>query len=138
MAFINLLKKKELLIVALRISLGLIFLWFGLLKAFGYNPVFDLVNGVHPLLATPVGNTVLGVIEALIGLLLLTNIYPFATHLVLIVHLIGTFLTFVTAPELMFDPHFPILSLNGEFVFKNIALATAGLVVLAHASNKRA
>lgn len=129
-------EKRTLLLAGLRLSLGLIFFWFGILKVFGYNPVYDLVYAVHPILVTATGNFLLGAVEALIGLLLLINVLPRVTHIVLVVHLFGTFLTFLTAPELMFDPHFPVLSLAGEFVFKNVTLAMAGLVVLAYSPGK--
>lgn len=129
-------EKRTLLLAGLRLSLGLIFFWFGILKVFGYNPVYDLVYAVHPILVTATGNFLLGAVEALIGLLLLINVLPRVTHIVLVVHLLGTFLTFLTAPELMFDPHFPVLSLAGEFVFKNVTLAMAGLVVLAYSPGK--
>lgn len=130
--YTHIIRRRALLLTGLRLSLGLIFFWFGILKVFGYNPVYDLVYAVHPVLVTSAGNFVLGAVEALIGLLLLVNVLPRLTHVALVIHLIGTFLTFVTAPELMFSPHFPILTFAGEFVFKNLTLAMAGLVVLAH------
>mgnify|MGYP001606478885 CR=1 FL=1 len=116
--------------VALRISLGLVFLWFGALKLFGYNPVYELVYASFPWFAHGLGNLILGAGEALIGLGLLTNVFPKFTHAVLLLHLAGTFTVFITGPELMFSPYFPVLTLSGEFVFKNVVLAMAGLVVL--------
>jgi uncharacterized membrane protein YkgB len=52
------------------------------------------------------------------------------------VHLAGTFMTFYAVPEIMFDPRFPILTLEGEFVVKNIVLAAAGMVVMIHEHRK--
>ena len=118
------------LIVALRISLGLVFLWFGALKLFGYNPVYEIVYASFPWFAHGLGNLILGAGETLIGLGLLSNFFPKFTHVVLLLHLAGTFTVFVTGPELMFSPHFPVLTLSGEFVFKNVVLVMAGLVVL--------
>ena len=115
---------------ALRISLGLVFFWFGALKVAGYNPVYDIVNASFPMFATDTGNIILGAIEALIGLGLLVNRYAKITHISLVLHLLGTFYVFISAPYLMFDPHFPVLTLAGEFVFKNAVLATAGIVLL--------
>lgn len=125
------------LITVLRVTLGFIFLWFGLLKAAGYNPVFELVHGTYPILASDIGNIALGVFEVGLGLLLLSDKFRLITHTLILLHLLGTLITFITTPHLMFDPHFPILSLSGEFVFKNIALAAAGLVVLAHEKRRR-
>lgn len=125
-------KIEDKLITGLRISLGLIFFWFGALKVAGYNPVYEIVNASFPYLATGVGNVVLGLIETAIGLGLLFVAFPKVIHMVLFIHLLGTFSVFISAPELMFQPHFPILTLSGEFVFKNATLAMAGLVVLGY------
>lgn len=126
---------KNRLIVALRISLGLVFFWFGVLKVFGYNPVYEIVYTSFPFFAAGIGNLILGIGETLIGLGLLTNFFSKFTHAVLILHLAGTFAVFITGPELMFNPHFPILTLSGEFVFKNVVLAVSGLVVLTHSKH---
>ncbi len=123
-------------IVLLRLSIALIFIWFGLLKVNGFDPVFDLVRSVLPFLATPPGLTLLGWFEVAIGVGVLLNIFRPLVFGILILHLLGTFLTFVTAPDLMFAPHFPILSMAGEFVIKNLTLVIAGLVVLLHESHR--
>lgn len=119
-------------IMALRWSLAVIYIWFGILKVLGYNPVYDIVNGTYPLLATEAGTIVLGLVEVLIGLGLATNVWPRVVSSILVIHMAGTFLTFLTTPALMFDPYFPILSFSGEFVVKNLVLTVAGLVILAH------
>src|SRR3989344_252808 len=139
MFFIDLPKFNGFSIMALCISLGLVFLWFGGLKVIGYNPVFDIVAASFSYLVTPSGNFILGLAEALIGLGLLFNIFSRFIHMVLLLHLLGTFSVFFTGTgfRLMFDPGFPILTLAGEFVFKNVVLATAGLVLLAHYHGKR-
>jgi len=119
-------------ITALRIALGIVFLWFGLLKFTPYNPVYDLIHSSFPLLAEGWGLILLAAFETTIGLGLLFNIYPKLIHPILIAHMAGTFGTFITAPEIMFHPHFPILTLSGEFVIKNLVLAMGGLAVLWH------
>ena len=123
---------QDRLISGLRISLGLIFFWFGALKVAGYNPVYEIVNASFPIFATPTGNIALGLVEAAIGLGLLANLFAVVLHVALLGHLAGTFSVFFLAPDLMFQPHFPILTLSGEFVFKNATLAMAGIVTLAY------
>lgn len=125
-------KTEDKLIIGLRISLGLIFFWFGALKVAGYNPVFEIVNSSFPFLASGIGNIALGLVEAVIGLGLVSRLFPKIIHTALFFHLLGTFSVFISAPSLMFDPYFPVLTLSGEFVFKNITLAMAGLVVLGY------
>lgn len=134
---LSLKKWEDYLITGLRISLGVIFIWFGGLKVAGYNPVFELVNSTFPLFATENGNILLGLFEVAIGAGLLFNLFYIFVHVVLILHLLGTFMTFIYAPELMFNPGFPILTFAGEFVFKNATLAMAGLVVMAHERRKK-
>ncbi|MBI5732546.1 hypothetical protein HY967_01120 [Candidatus Jorgensenbacteria bacterium] len=125
------------LITGLRLSLGVVFVWFGALKIFGYNPVHDIVYSVFPFLASGTGLISLGVLEFVIGAVLLLNFFRVPVHILLILHLLGTFLTFLAAPNLMFQPYFPVLTLAGEFVFKNTVLAMAGLVVFVHARHKQ-
>ena len=117
-------------IVWMRVALAIIFIWFGLLKLSGNNPVYEIVHASFPFLADGTGNYVLAIFETLIGFGLLFDLFHKTTHIFLLLHLLGTFGVFVFAPEIAFDPYFPFLTLAGEFVLKNIALAVGGLIVL--------
>lgn len=131
-------KYEEVLITSLRLILAVIFIWFGALKILGYNPVFELIhNSAVPALAYGNGLIILGVAETLIGLMLLINRAVLFTHIVLVLHLLGTFSTFVFGWGIIFDPYFPILSLDGEFVIKNIVLVVASLLVLVQEAKRR-
>ena len=132
----NLYHFENKLIVALRVSLGLVFFWFGALKVFGLTPVAEVVGIVSPFLATEVGIIILGAVEVLIGICLMFNWFSKTSLVALVSHLLGTFLVFIMGPEMMFQPYFPILTLTGEFVFKNIVLVIGGLVVLCHDPKK--
>lgn len=125
------------LVILLRLSIAGVFIWFGLLKVYGYNPVFDLINAVVPWMAEGLGLIVLGWFETAIGVGLLLNRFRATVHVLLLGHLAGTFLTFITGTEIVFSPAFPALSLAGEFVVKNLVLAIAGLVILLHESHRR-
>jgi uncharacterized membrane protein YkgB len=115
---------------ALRISLGIVFVWFGALKVLGVTPVTDLVANtvywVDPGWLVPV----LGVFEMAVGLGLL---FRFALRLVLlalVLQLIGTFLVLVVQPGIAFQGGNPLLlTVEGEFVIKNLVLITAAMVV---------
>lgn len=118
-------------IVALRYSLAVIFIWFGVLKMLGYNPVFDLIyHSMAPMLAAGIGLQLLGLFEAFLGLMLFINRGRTLTHMLLVLHLLGTFSTFLFGWNIIFEPKFPILSLSGEFVVKNVVLLLAALGVL--------
>ena len=118
-------------VLGLRIALGLTFLWFGGLKVAGFNPVYDIIYAsALPLLADGTGFLILGIFEVVIGVGLLLGILPIITDLALVGHLLGTLTVFFTGASVAFSPYFPILTLEGEFVFKNVVLLMAGFVVL--------
>jgi uncharacterized membrane protein YkgB len=115
---------------ALRWSLALVFIWFGALKVFGVSPVVDLVAStvywVDPEWFVPV----LGVIEVLIGIGLATRIGLRIVLLALIAQMLGTFLVFLLLPEVAFQDGNPLkLTVEGEFVLKNLVLLSAAMVV---------
>lgn len=117
-------------IPALRVSLGLVFLWFGALKIFGVTPVTDLVADtvywVDPDWFVPV----LGVAEVVVGVGLLTKIGLRAVLALFMAQMLGTFLVLVVQPDVAFqDGNLLELTVEGEFVVKNLVLLSAGMVV---------
>lgn len=130
-------KSEDIVIAGLRISIAVIFIWFGFLKVFGHSPVADLVEySLMPFLGAGKGLLFLGVLEVVIGVLLLANKYLAFTYTAIILHLIGTFSTFIFGWHVVFQPYFPVLSLGGEFVVKNVTLIISALVVLVHEERK--
>jgi uncharacterized membrane protein YkgB len=115
---------------ALRISLGIVFVWFGLLKVFGVTPVTDLVGDtvywVDPAWFVPV----LGVAETAIGIALILGRLLRPALAAMAAQLLGTFLVLVVLPDVAFQDGNPLLvTVEGEFVVKNLVLLTAGMVV---------
>ena len=115
----------------LRLTLGIVFLWFGALKILGETSVLGIIQSAYPFLArTPflqtlgLGETVIG-----IGLLLGWQVRTFAVLTVF--HLGGTLLVLFLAPSAAFDPNFPMLTLQGEFVMKNLVLISAAFLLAA-------
>lgn len=116
---------------ALRMSLAVVFVWFGALKIVGHSPVHDLLAATLPFIPAGIVVPGLGVIEVALGLAVASGILRRVTLLVLVGHLAGTFLTFVTATSLMFQHGNPLtLTSNGEFVVKNLVLISAALVLV--------
>lgn len=73
---------EDRLVTVMRVMLAIIFIWFGILKMMGYNPVHDLVyNSIMPALAAGTGLFILGAVEALIGVMLLLNRALVLTHI---------------------------------------------------------
>ena len=118
----------------LRTALAVVFVWFGALKFTGASPVRTLIGATLPFINPDISVPALGGIEIAIGLALAAGVLPRITLLVMAGHLTGTFLTFVTAHELMWGSNPLMLTSDGEFVVKNLVLITAGLVLIAHHS----
>jgi putative oxidoreductase len=114
----------------LRLALGVVFVWFGALKFTGASPVRDLIGATLPFLDPAISVPALGGIEIAIGLAVVLGRLPRITLLVLAGHLVGTFLTFVTAPTMMFGGNPLMLTSDGEFVVKNLVLISAALVLI--------
>jgi uncharacterized membrane protein YphA (DoxX/SURF4 family) len=121
----------------LRLALAAVFVWFGALKIAGVSPVHELIAQTLPFIDADLAVPALGVVEVLIGLVLAIGVLPRITLLVLVGHLAGTFLTFVTASELMWGSNFLELTADGEFVVKNLVFITAALVLIGIYSGKR-
>ena len=122
--------------LALRVSLALVFLWFGALKVTGDSPVLGLVSATVPWLEPTLAMHLLGAVEMLLGIGLLLGRVQRLLLLVLAAHLSGTFLTFFMAPQLMFQHGGPmLLTADGEFVVKNLVLISAALLLAASSAS---
>jgi putative oxidoreductase len=115
---------------ALRLALAAVFVWFGALKLAGVSPVETLLAETLPFIDAAISVPVLGGIEVALGLALAIGKLPRLVLLVLAGHLAGTFLTFVTASELMWGDGFLELTTDGEFVVKNVVFITAALMLI--------
>lgn len=114
----------------LRLSLGLVFLWFGILKLFNVSPVMVMIERSLPygLGEQQLFLFGLSLFEVLIGIALLSGKFVKLASFALIIHLfIATIAVLYTQG---FTPRFPLLSLEGEFVLKNIVLIAAGFSLL--------
>ena len=115
---------------ALRLALGVVFVWFGALKLAGTTPVEKLLAETLPFIDAGISVPVLGAVEVALGLALVVGRFPRIVLLVMAGHLAGTFLTFVTASELMWGDGFLALTADGEFVVKNIVFITAAMMLI--------
>ncbi len=115
---------------ALRLALGTVFVWFGALKLAGVSPVEKLLAETLPFIDAGVCVPVLGAVEVALGIALVVGKLPRIVLLVMAGHLAGTFLTFVTASELMWGDGFLELTTDGEFVVKNVVFITAALMLI--------
>jgi uncharacterized membrane protein YkgB len=114
----------------LRISLGVVFLWFGLLKILDVSPVSGLVARTIYWFDPDVVVPALGVVEVFVGLCLLAGRLMRLALPLLVLQMAGTFLVLVLLPDIAFRDGNPLLlTVEGEFVVKNLVLLSAGLVI---------
>lgn len=122
-------------VALLRISVGLVFFWFGILKFFpALSPAEDLAARtistltfglVQPNLSLPV----LAAWEVLIGLGLITGRFMRATLLLLFVQMLGTITPLFLFPSETWTV-FPIApTLEGQYIIKNVVLVSAAIVI---------
>jgi uncharacterized membrane protein YphA (DoxX/SURF4 family) len=119
----------------LRLAVGVVFLWFGLLKLVpGASPAEDLaartidrltLGVVPPAVALPV----LAVWEVAIGVGLLVGRWMRAILLLLIVQMLGTITPLFLFPAETFTV-FPLApTLEGQYIIKNIVIVAAVIVL---------
>lgn len=119
-------------LLVLRISLGIVFIWFGALKVFDASPVAGLIAETLPFMSPRAAVLSLGVIETIIGLGLLSGWAIRLTLLLFFVQMVGTFLIGGVRPDLVFDNGNPLrLTVLGEFLLKNLVLIAGGLAIVA-------
>jgi uncharacterized membrane protein YphA (DoxX/SURF4 family) len=122
-------------ITLLRISVGIVFFWFGVLKFLpGLSPAQDLAARtietlsfglVQPSLSLPV----LAAWECLIGLGMISGRFMRATILLLLLQMAGTITPLFLFPKETFTV-FPIApTLEGQYIVKNLVLISAALVI---------
>lgn len=122
----------------IRISLAVVFLWFGLLKILDVSPVSDLLSRTVYWLDASWFVPVLGIIEVSIGASLLIGRGLRLVLPMFAAQMLGTFLVLVVMPDVAFQQGNPfLLTTEGEFVVKNLVLFSAGLAVGARVQRPR-
>lgn len=117
-------------IPALRVSLGLVFIWFGALKVFGVSPVVGIIQQTYTFLPIHLFVLILGGWEMLIGICMILKRALRCALILMCIHLTGTFLAVYLAPGHFFLQGIPfLLTADGEFVMKNMVLMASGLVI---------
>jgi uncharacterized membrane protein YphA (DoxX/SURF4 family) len=117
-------------ILILRVGLGVVFFWFGILKFFpGLSPAEGLVRNTVYFVDPDYFLPVLAGWEAVIGLGLITGRFMRATILLLFLQMPGTALPMVVLPEVVWTQFPHALTLEGQYIIKNLVLIGAGIVL---------
>jgi len=122
-------------VLLLRVSLGVVFLWFGALKFFpGLSPAQDLATQTIDTLtfgrlSPNVSILILATWESLIGIGLILGLFMRATLLLLFLQMLGAVTPLFLYPGQVFT-HIPYApTLEGQYIVKNIVLVSAGIVI---------
>ena len=117
-------------ILLLRYSLAMIFIWFGLLKPLGISPAQELVeNTVYWFEDKSIFVKFLGWWEVVIGLTMCFRPLIRISIFLLFLQIPGTFLPLVLLPEVCFTD-FPYgLTLEGQYIVKNLIIISSALVI---------
>ena len=114
----------------LRIGLGVIFFWFGILKLFpGLSPAEALVRNTTSFVNPDWFIPTLALWEMAIGIGLIWGKFMRITLLLLFLQMPGTLLPVFVLPETVWTI-FPYgLTLEGQYIMKNFVLIAAGFVL---------
>ena len=113
----------------MRYSIALIFIWFGVLTPLGMSPEAELIRRTVYWVSPQIFLPVLGWWEVTIGLCLLYRPLIRIALLLLLLQLPGTMLPLILLPEICFT-HPPFgLSLEGQYIVKNIFLVSAAFMI---------
>ena len=122
-------------LLLLRISVGIVFVWFGVLKFFpGVSAAQDLaIRTIELLTFGLVPETLiingLALWEVLIGIGLISGKFMRETLLLLFLQMIGTFTPIFLFPSEVFN-HIPYApTLEGQYIIKNIVIISAAIVL---------
>ena len=119
----------------LRWSIGLIFVWFGVLKYFeGLSPAQDLaISTIGIVTFGLLPDTViiygLATLEVVIGVGLIFKLFLRETLLLLFIQMVGTFLPVFILPSEVFNIFPYSLTLEGQYIIKNLVVVSSGIVL---------
>lgn len=122
-------------ITLIRISLGIIFLWYGILKFFpSLSPAEELATQTMNILFFGLINETLSIkllalLEVSIGIGFIFGIYTRYVVILFLGHMLCTFAPLFLMPEVSFT-HAPYaFTLVGQYIVKNIVFILAGVLI---------
>lgn len=113
----------------LRISLAVIFIWFGILKPLGLSPAYEMVANTVYWFPADIFVPILGWWEVAIGVGLLFRPLLRVALFLLFAQMAGTILPLIILPEMCYTDTPFALTLEGQYIVKNLILISAALVI---------
>lgn len=126
----------------LRISIGIIYIWFGMLKFFpNLSPADQLAKNTIQLITfglipDSVSIILLAVWETALGIILIVGIWRTTVFYVLIIHMICTFVPLFFFTDISFTASPYAFTLVGQYIMKNLIIICAALLIQAHHRGK--
>src|SRR5260221_9747240 len=113
----------------LGVAIGVVFVWFGLLKPLVESPAVGLIAKTLPFLPSTLALHVVGWWEVATGVCILVPQFARAAVFLLAIQLPALLVPFIVVPDVCFA-HVPYaLTLEGESLIKSLLLVVAGVVV---------
>lgn len=117
-----------------RLSLFVIYFWFGLLKVLGQSPASEIVHKTFlatmsqvPFLSFGIFIILFGLFEMLIGLLFIIPELEKPTLILFAIHMITTILPLFIISDIWTTMFVP--TLEGQYIIKNLALIACAITV---------
>ena len=112
-----------------RLSLGLIFIWFGLLKPFGEETTTSLLAHTIYFFSPETILPLLGWWEVVIGFTLILKPLVKYSIILQLIRIPGTILAFIVHPQICFI-HIPFVpSPEGQYLIKDLIILLAGVAI---------
>lgn len=118
-----------------RVSLGIIFVWYGVLKFFPHlSPAEVLATQTIDILffhmiPADISIKLLALWEVFIGVGLLLGIYLRVALVLFFIHMVLTFSPFILLPELCFTSAPYAFTLVGQYILKNLVFILMGVLI---------
>ena len=117
-------------ITLLRISVGIVYLWFGALKLVpSLSPAEGLIRSSLPFLPMGFFIPFLAVWEMVIGLGFISGRFMRLIILLMLMQMVGAASPIVLNPNAVFESFPLVLTLEGQYIVKNLVLISAAIVI---------
>ena len=129
--FIKIMKNAS--IPSIRLSFGVIFIWFGVLKPLGLSSAEGLLKST--VIWLPFGSPemwliIIGLWEVVIGVFFFFKKTTRIAIILLFLQMVGTFMPLVVLTEVTFQSNnFLLPTLEGQYIIKNLMIISAALVL---------
>lgn len=126
----------------LRISIGIIYVWFGALKFFpNLSPADQLAKDTiylitFGLIPNNISIILLALWETLLGFVLIVGVWRRAVFYILLLHMACTFVPLFFFVDVSFTNSPYAFTLVGQYIMKNLIIICAALVLNAHDRGK--